>query len=110
MEMRQNLFNMSHMLLKSIREDKDIIQIDDAEDIEEIIETIIGIGLEECKGISETKGHNEVFKVTIAGTECSFIFIAFYNLELVICICDIQADEIFHIFEIIKSSEMSRSA
>jgi hypothetical protein len=67
------------MLLKSIREDEDVIEIDDAEDIEEFMKIIISIGLERCSCIGETKGHNEVFEVIVTSMKSSLILILFCN-------------------------------
>jgi hypothetical protein len=70
---------MTHMLLESIREDEDIIEIDDVEDIEEFTKTIISVGLERCRSISKTKGHNEVFKVIVTSSKSSLVLIPFHN-------------------------------
>jgi hypothetical protein len=77
------------MLLESVREDEDVIEIDDAEDIEEFTKTIISIGLERCRSISETEGHNEVFKVTVTSAKGSLVFIPFCNSQLVVRICHV---------------------
>jgi hypothetical protein len=93
---------MSHMFLESIRENEDIIKVDHAEDVEEIAETIVSVSLERCGGVGETKGHNEVFEVAIAGTKGGFVFIAFCNPKLVVCICHIEACEVLGVLETIE--------
>ena len=79
METGQNLFDVTYMLLECIKEDEDVIQINNAEDVEKIVKIIIGIGLERCRSVSETKRYKEIFKVAIAGTESGFVFVAFCN-------------------------------
>src|SRR5271170_8005748 len=101
---------MSHMLLESIREDEDIIKINDAKDIEEFTKTIVSISLKRCRGVSETEGHNEIFKVTIASTEGSFVFIAFCNPQLIVRICHIEARKVFSAFETIAELRDERES
>ena len=45
-EMRQDLFDVCYMLLERIREDEHVIQINDAEDVEEMMKTIVSVSLE----------------------------------------------------------------
>jgi hypothetical protein len=47
---------MTHMLLESVREDEDIIKIDDTEDIEEFMKTIISVGLKDAGALVRLKG------------------------------------------------------
>ena len=90
------------MFIEGVREDEDVVKINNAEDIEEVMETIIGISLERCGSIGETERHDEIFEVTIADTEGGFVLITFCNPELVVCICYIEAGEVFGILETIE--------
>jgi len=101
-ETGQNLFDMSHMFLESIRENEDVIQVDDAEDIEEITEAVVSISLKGCGSVGETEGHDEIFEVTITSTEGGLVFIAVCNPELVICVGHIQARKSISAFEAIE--------
>jgi len=90
------------MFLEGVREDEDVIKINNAEDIEEVMETIVGISLERCGSIGETERHDEIFEVTIAGTEGGFVLITFRDSQLIVRICHVQACEIFGILETIE--------
>jgi len=90
------------MFLEGVREDEDVIKINNAEDIEEVTETIVGISLERCGSIGETERHDEIFEVTVAGTESGFVLITFCNPELIVCICHIETGEVFGILETIE--------
>src|SRR5277367_5733849 len=100
--MGQNLFDMSHMFLESIRENEDVIQVDDAEDIEEITEAVVSISLKGCGSVGETEGHDEIFEVTITSTEGGLVFIAVCDAELVVCIGYIQARKLCSTFQTIE--------
>ena len=101
-ETRQDLFDVHYMLLERVREDEDVIQINDAEDVEEIAKTIVSVSLERSRSVGEAEGHNEVFEVAIAGTESGFVFVAFCNPQLVVCIHHIQPGKVFRIFEAVE--------
>src|SRR5277367_470544 len=101
---------MSHMLLESIREDKDIIKINNTKDIEEFTKTIVSISLKRCRGVSQTKGHDKVFEVTIASTEGGFVFIAFCDPQLIVRICHIEARKVFSAFETIEELRDERES
>jgi hypothetical protein len=47
----KDLFDMRNMLFEGVGIDEDIIKVNDAEDIEEIAKTIVGVGLERRRGV-----------------------------------------------------------
>jgi hypothetical protein len=101
-ETGQNLLDMFYMLLESIREDEDIIKVDDTEDIEEVAKTIVGIRLKRGRSVGKTERHDEIFEVTIASTEGGFVFLTRRNAELVVGISHIKASEELCTFEAIE--------
>lgn len=48
-------------------------------------EDVTDESLVSCRGISETKWHNLVFKMAKRGIECRFPIIAFFNTNEVVC-------------------------
>ena len=58
-------------------EDKNIIKVDYVEDVNVATERTINIGLESGRGISQTKGYDEVFVMPIAGTKSCLLLVTF---------------------------------
>ena len=63
---------MLDMLFKSIGIDENIVEELDAEFVEIFTEHEVDISLKCCRGVGESKRHDEIFKVTIACSECCF--------------------------------------
>ena len=78
-----NGINILNMLLIGIGVNQNVIKVGDTELVQELMEDVIDIGLERCKSIREIKGHDEVFKVSIAGSKGSLPLISFGYIELV---------------------------
>lgn len=77
----ENLTNVLDVFFKCIGEDEDVIEVGDAELIEKVAYSVVGVSLEGARGTGRAKWHNEVFEETVAGTESCFVFIAFGNSD-----------------------------
>ena len=47
------------------------------------------MALEHSRGVSKSKGHNSVFKVSIVGAERSLLFVARFNPNLVVRVLEV---------------------
>ena len=65
------------MFFLRAREDKDIIKVDYAEDVNVATERTVDISLEASGGISQTKGYNEIFVVAVSRSKGRFPLVSF---------------------------------
>ena len=65
------------MFLFVSREDKDIVKVNYTEYVNIALERTVDICLERGRGISQTKGHDEVFVVAISYTKGCFPLVSF---------------------------------
>ena len=93
---------MGNMFFESIRVDQNVIEVDDAENIKEFMKSIVGICLHRRRSICETKGHDEIFEVSISGSECGFPFITESNSQLIEGIAEIELGVILCILDAIQ--------
>ena len=90
MEMAENLTDMFLMICRVVGINEDVLGVDDHTHIQEITEDVVHEMLESCRSIGKSKGHNEPFKRTIAGSESSFPFITVHNTDEVIDMSEIN--------------------
>ncbi len=58
--------------------------------------------LERCRGIGESKGHNQVFEKTIAGTESRFPFFTFSHANRVVGVSDVESSVVMGLRETVQ--------
>ena len=73
--------------------DEDIIEIHYHENVELLCQDLVDITLERGRCIGQSKRHDLVLEVTIAGPEGRFPFIAFLDLHSMVSIGYIQLSE-----------------
>lgn len=78
------------MLGLGFGEDQNIIKIHKHKPIDEVPQNVIYQGLENRWGISKTKWHYQILKVSQVSIECCFPFIALANTDRVVGIPQIQ--------------------
>src|SRR3984957_279387 len=61
------------MLLFGIAIDQDVIQVSRAEVVQVVPHGFIDIILENTRGLTKPKGHDQLFKLTVSGIECGYI-------------------------------------
>ena len=93
---------MLDMLLEIVGVYKDVVEVDNSELIEVRTEDVIDVGLEGSGGSGKTERHDEVFKVTIAGTKGGFVFVSFGDAKTVVGFDDVQSSEILLATEAIE--------
>ena len=72
------------MFLFISRENKDIVKVNYIEYVNVALERIIDIGLERGRGISQTKGYNEIFVVAISRSKGRFPLVSFAYSDLMV--------------------------
>src|SRR5882762_10786084 len=82
METLQDVPHMNPMLLNRIRKNKNIIKINDDANVSHTRKDIIHKMLECGRSISQTKGHNQVFKCTVVGPKSSEPFMALSDADI----------------------------
>ena len=98
----EDLTHVLNVLFKGIRENQDIIEVDNAELINEFAEDVIDIRLEGAGCAVETKRHDQVFKLSVAGSESGFVFFAEGDPDEIECISKIQLGEELFTLQMIK--------
>ena len=94
-EALKDLTNMLDVLLMStVSVNKDVVQIGDTEFVEEFAQDVVNIGLKGCWSVAETKGHDQIFEVTISGAESCFVFIAFSNTHSMKGVTNVHTSEL----------------
>jgi len=96
------LANMGNVFFKSIQVDQNVIEVDDAENIKECVKAIVSVCLHRRRCIRETKGHDEIFEVSIFRSEYGFPFIAESNSPLIEGIAEIELGVVLHILNAIE--------
>ena len=92
----QNLSNDINMGLAWILgKDKNIIYINDNENIKLFGQDFIDITLETSRCIEELKKHYLVFEVAISSPEGQLSFITLFYPHLIVSTCEIELDELF---------------
>jgi hypothetical protein len=71
------------MLFLRIREDKNIVYIDNTENIKEFPQNVINKGLKDSRHISQPKRHNYIFKKAVSGLKGRKELVALLNLNLI---------------------------
>ena len=71
------------------RVDQDVVEVHDADGVNEVAESLVDIRLKRSRGISKAKGHNHVFKQAIPGLECRLLFVPFLNAQPVVCVAEV---------------------
>ena len=68
--------DMGIMLFLCFGENKDVVEIDNTYDVEEVTEDILNESLKSCRSISQTIWYNKMFKEAKGSAESSFPLIA----------------------------------
>jgi len=84
------------------REDKDIVKVNYTEYVNIALERSVNVGLERGRGISQTKGHDKIFVVTIASSESSFPFVTLSNPDSIISFLHVEPGEELGTFDSVE--------
>jgi hypothetical protein len=98
----EDLTHMLNVLFKGIGEDQDIVEVDNAELINEFAENMVDVGLESAGCAMETKRHDQVFELSIAGSESGFVFFARGDPDEIESVSKIQLGEELFTLQTIK--------
>ena len=83
------------MLFEHLREDEDVIQIDDDDPFsDKVFEDVVHHGLESCRAIGETEEHDEQFEQSAVGLKSGFPLITFLHPDIVKTPPDVQFREV----------------
>ena len=82
--------------------DQDIIQIDHACDVQELIKHLINEGLKCSRSIHETERHDKIFEQAELCLKCCFPLISTLDLYSIICILAVQLSELLSSLETIQ--------
>ena len=82
--------------------DQDIVQVDHACNVQELIKHLINEGLKCSRSICETERHDKIFKQAELCLECCFPLISALNSYLIICILAVQLSELLSFLKTIQ--------
>ena len=89
-ELSEYFTDMFIMLLGVIREDQNVIEINNNSNVKKILEDVIHETLGSGRCISQTKGHDMPFKRAIASTESGLPFVTFSYVDQVISMSEVK--------------------
>jgi hypothetical protein len=98
----QDLLHMRNVFFECAGVNEDVVDINDAKDVQEFTETIVGVGLKRGRSIGETKRHNKIFEMSIPRTERCLVLIAIRNSELIVGVGEVKACKVLRAFEAIE--------
>ena len=75
---------MIPMVFEGVREDQNVVKINNNENVRDIREHFIHEMLKGGRGIGESKGHDQILKRTIAGSESCHPLLAFLDADIVV--------------------------
>ena len=67
---------MSGVFRAGVGVDEDVVEVDDAEDVEVLAEGVVHEVLEGCRSVGEAEGHDGVFEVAVAASEGGLPFVS----------------------------------
>jgi hypothetical protein len=93
---------MGNVFFQGARINEDVINIDNAEDVQELTQAIVGVGLKGGGSVRETERHDEIFEMSIPCTKRRLVFIALRNSKLIVRVGEIKAGVVLGILEAIE--------
>ena len=81
------------VVFRVLRVDKDVVKVRETDDIQEVSKGIVDVPLEGCRSIRESKGEDDVLKMTVAGSEGRLPFMPGLNPNEVIGLPDVKFTE-----------------
>ena len=93
-ESSEHLLDMFPVVVKIIRVDQNVVQINENAYIQEIRENVIHKMLKSGGGVGKSKGHNAPLKRTISSVEHSFPFGTFTDPDKMISMLEINFGEV----------------
>ena len=72
-----------------MRVDEDVVKGNEHKVVEHVMEDVFDEGLKHNKGISQTKGHYQIFKVSQRSVKGGFPLIAFLYTDKIVCITEV---------------------
>ena len=82
--------------------DQDIVQVDHACDVQELIKRLINEGLKHSRSICETERHGKIFKQAELCLKHCFSLISALDSYSIICILAVQLSELLSSLKIIQ--------
>ncbi|KZT17960.1 hypothetical protein NEOLEDRAFT_1081610 [Neolentinus lepideus HHB14362 ss-1] len=91
----QNEPDVFVVLFLGTRENEDVVQIDNTENVEEFTEGILNERLKSRGGISQTVRNNKMFKQSERGAECGLPLITLFNTDMAVSRFEIENRKYF---------------
>jgi hypothetical protein len=85
------------------REDKDIIEVSDAEDVKIPLKGDIYIVLKTYRGVRKAERHHYIFEIAILSTEGYLLLITLLNTDLIVGVLDVNFTKVFSVSKIVKN-------
>lgn len=81
------------VFFKGLRENEDIVEVDDHESVQERPKEVVHEPLEGSGCIAEAKGHDKALVVAISGLESGLVDMIFEDLDLVVTALEVDLGE-----------------
>ena len=84
------------------REDKDIIEVSNVEDVKVPSEGDIYIVLKAYRGVRKAKGYYRIFEIAILSTEGYLLLIILLNTDPIVGVLDVDFAKVFSVGKIVE--------
>ena len=91
----ENLLDLGRVLVRVVREDEDVVEVDDQKVVEQVAEDIVHERLEGCRGVGKAEGHDECLEVTVTCAEGRLPFVALFDADKVVSAPKVELGEDF---------------
>jgi hypothetical protein len=85
------------------REDKDIIEVSDIEDVKVPLKDNIYIVLKAYRGVRKAKGYHRIFEIAVSSIEGYLLLITLLNIDLIVGVLDVDFTKVSSASKIVKN-------
>jgi hypothetical protein len=85
------------------REDKDIIEVSDIEDVKVPLKGDIYIVLKAYRSVRKAEGYYYIFEIAILSTEGYLLLITLLNIDLIVDVLDVNFAKVFSVSKIVNN-------
>lgn len=100
-EASEDLSDVGDMLLERCGVDEDIDDVNYNVVLQHDLEHIVNKGLNHGRGVTDSKGHYQIFVIACSGLKCSFVTLT--DADHFICTMHVQLGEIMHLLQLFQS-------
>ena len=86
----EDLSDVAAVFLNRVREDQDVIEVNNDEEVRHVLENIVHEVLKSSRGIGESHGHAQKFERAIVCLKCGLPLMTSSNVDIVVACTQIK--------------------